>query len=83
MAQPNLQFVAVEQRSRQSCLDVLHSLRLELILGLELFRRLMAQKLLALLHCNTVVLILSQQFTYELLPPVVPEMSATSPRQQV
>jgi hypothetical protein len=49
MAQPNLQFVAVEQRSRQSCLDVLHSLCLELILGLELFRRLTAQNTISTL----------------------------------
>lgn len=83
ISRSNLQLIAVEQRSRQSCLDVLHSLRLELILGLELFRRLIAQILLALSHCNTIVLILSQQITYELLPPVVPEMSETSPRQQV
>ena len=73
MAQPNLQFVAVEQRSRQSCLNVLHSFRLELILGLELFSRLAVRRSLALLHRKTVVMILSQQITYELLPPAVPE----------
>jgi hypothetical protein len=38
--QSNVQFIAVEKRSRQRGLDVLHSLRLELILGLEALRRL-------------------------------------------
>lgn len=45
VVRPNSQLVAVEQRSRQSCLNVLHSFRLELILGLEFFRRLIAQEI--------------------------------------
>lgn len=73
ISRPNSQLVAVEKRSRQSCLDVLHSFRLELIFGLELFRRLIAQTPLALLHYNTFVTILSQLNTYEFLPPAVPE----------
>jgi len=36
----NVQLIAVEQRSRQSGLNVLYGLGLKLILGLELFRRL-------------------------------------------
>ena len=39
-AEYNVQLIAVEQRSRQSCLNVLHGLGLKLVLGLELFRRL-------------------------------------------
>jgi hypothetical protein len=38
--QVNLQFIAVEKRSRQRGLDVLHSLRLKLILGTKTLRRL-------------------------------------------
>ena len=82
MSRPNLQLVAVEQRSRQSCLDVLHSLRLELILGLEFFRRLAVRRSLALLHRKTIVMIFSQQITYEFLPPTDPQMSATRSRRQ-
>ena len=58
-------------------------IRLELILGLELFRRLAVRRSLALLHCKTIVMIFSQQITYEFLPPAVPRMSATPPRQLV
>jgi hypothetical protein len=38
--QSNLQFIAVEKRSRQRGLNVLHGLRLKLILGTEPLRRL-------------------------------------------
>ena len=78
---PNIQLIAVEQRSRKSCLDVLHGLRLELVLGLELFCRLIARKPLALFHCSTIVSILGQKVTYEFLPPTDPQMSATRSRR--
>lgn len=64
-AQCDVQLIAVEQRSRQRRLNVLHSLRLKLVLSLELLRRLTSTTSLALPACS----LRSRVATYEFLPP--------------
>lgn len=47
----NEQFIAIEERSRQSGLDVPHGLRLELLFGLEFLRGLVRVTIIVSMPC--------------------------------